>query len=215
MRPRAVVLLLVGAVAGLVGVGRPWVLAEVADPVLGVAGVPVSGTEVAPTAGALALLALAATLTGVLTRGWTRTVALLLATVSGGWLVWAGGRALWDPAGSVQDAVSATAASSAQVVQDAAVTPWPWLVVLGGIGLAVGSVVGLLEDRDGTRGVTARPERQTRSGAARKPGPAQADERARRAAASAWEDLSAGRDPTTDHDTDEAEGDGRETDRPR
>ena len=206
MRPLAVVLLLAGAVAGLVGVGRPWVQAQVEDPVLGALMVPVSGTEVAPTAGALALLALAATLTALLTRGWTRTVALVLAVLSGGWLVWAGVGATRDPAGSVQDAVLATAASSAQVVREAAVTPWPWLVVAAGTGLVAGGVLGLLGERRRSRrpGTPDRADTPGSSGtaASREPRPVRADEQARRDAASAWEDLSAGRDPTTDAETD-------------
>lgn len=200
MRPLAVVLLVAGAVVGLVGVGRPWVQAQVEDPVLGMVAVPVSGTEVAPTAGALALLALAATLTGVLTRGWTRTVALVLAVLSGGWLVWAGVGAVRDPEGSVQEAVLATAASSAQVVQDASATPWPWLVVAAGCALVVGGALGLLGERR-HRDRTGPPGRSDRDPTAG-PGPVRADEQARRDAASAWEDLSAGRDPTTDTETD-------------
>jgi uncharacterized membrane protein (TIGR02234 family) len=192
MRAASALLLLVGAVTALVGTGRTWADARVLDPVLGVLLVPVTGSEVSPTAGAAALLALAAVVAGLLTRGAVRAVALTLAGVSGLWLVWSGVRAVVDPASGVQEAVLSTAGSSAQAVEGAAATPWPWVVVVAGAALLAGAVLSLVDRRRAPRGRTSADTSTPPAGSVRP------EEQARRDASAAWDDLSAGRDPTED-----------------
>lgn len=221
------VLLLAGSLTAVVGAGRVWLSVELQDPVLGTTAALVTGSAVTGTVTAAGLLAAAATLVSLLTRGAVRGTGLVLALIAGGWLLWIGLSVAVDPTAAARSAsrpggagspgtllgpesVSLTAAGTT-----ADATVWPWIVAAAGLVTMCGVVAAVLSGRRTDRAadalasdVSAAPAASHRTVLRGRPAgqdspgePAGPD-----ASARAWEELSAGRDPTEDPDrTDESD----------
>ncbi|WP_377642861.1 Trp biosynthesis-associated membrane protein [Oryzobacter terrae] len=179
---------LVGAFALLAVTFRPWVTGAVDDAVLGATRISATGVEVAPGLTAVALALAAAAVATVASGRVTRVVAL------GGWallLVVAGllaVRVLLDPDGVLGPVAAARVGRTGSVETLADPTVWPVAalvaLVLSLVGLA-GAILGMRRwagpssryEVPGTEGADVAGPRGERVG-------------------SAWDELSAGRDPT-------------------
>lgn len=181
-------LALLGAGVVLVAGFRPWVTGTVADAVLGGSRVSATGAEVAPGLSAIALAVAAAAVAVVAAGRIARLVALVLwvaCLVAAAALVT---RVLADPASVLGPVAAARVGRTGTVEAQASATPWPWVALLG-VLLALGALVAALVGRRRWAGPSRRYER-----AATAEGHV-AGSRGERVG-SAWDDLSAGRDPT-------------------
>ncbi len=187
-RGPVVLLALLGAAVVLVAGFRPWVSGTVADAVLGGSTVTATGADVAPGLSAIALAVAAAAVAAVAAGRVARLVALVLwaACLAGATVLTV--RVLADPSGVLGPVAAARVGRTGSVEASAAATVWPWLALVGvlvaGLGLA-GALLG--------RARWAGPSRRYEV-----PGTAEghvAGSRGERVG-TAWDDLSAGRDPT-------------------
>ncbi|HEX6917840.1 MAG TPA: Trp biosynthesis-associated membrane protein [Phycicoccus sp.] len=182
-----VLLALVGAGLLLVAGFRPWVTGAVDDPVLGATRISATGAEVAPGLSALALALAAAAVAVVATGRVARVVALL---------VWAGCdvaaaaltvRVIADPEGALGPVAAARVGRTGSVENVADPTAWPW-VALVAVAVTVLALVAAVVGSRRWAGPSARYEAPAADGHVAGP-------RGERVA-SAWDELSAGRDPT-------------------
>lgn len=183
--PLGTTLLLGGALGALVLSGRAWVSGVVVDPVLGPVQTTVAGSDAAPLVPAAALLALAAVLAVVLTRGWSRRVALVLAVLAGVGLVLASSAVLTDPVAVLRTSAAAGAGGALGAVDSAAVTWAPWACVAAAVALLSGAAIRWRPDPANQAHRPATPATTL---------PAAEVERRRNA--QDWDRLSGGEDPT-------------------
>lgn len=219
MKALPVVLLLTGALTAVVGAGRTWLSVQFQDPVLGTSAAQVTGSAVTGTVSAAGLLAAAATLVILLTRGVARGTGLVLALLAGGWLLWTGVNVAVDPTAAARSAGRAGGSGSPgallgpEPVSPAAAgyaadaTLWPLIVATAGLvtmcGVAAAVWSGRHAGRSGEDGAAASAGEALPTRPVTEVSPQESD--GPDAAARAWEDLSAGRDPTDD-DTDRSTG---------
>ncbi len=206
------VLLLAGSLTAVVGAGRVWLSVQLQDPVLGTTAALVTGSAVTSTVTAAGLLAAAATLVSLLTRGAVRGTGLVLALLAGGWLLWIGVSVAVDPTAAARSASlpggpgtpgallgpESVSPIAAGTIADA--TVWPWIVAAAGLTTMCGVVAAVLSGRRTGRSADAEASAGT---VLREQPPAQDSPREPEgpdATARAWEELSAGRDPTDDPD---------------
>ena len=182
-----VLLALLGAGGLLVAGLRPWVSGAVDDPVLGATRIEATGAQVAPGLSALALTIAAAAVAVVATGRVARVVALV---------AWAGAlvtaaaltvRVLADPSAALGPAAAARVGRTGSVESVAAATPWPWVALAALVVSAAALGAAVLGLRRWT-GLSRRYEVPSDSDDAVGP-------RGERVS-SAWDELSAGRDPT-------------------
>ncbi|QIM21000.1 Trp biosynthesis-associated membrane protein [Phycicoccus sp. HDW14] len=181
-------LALLGAGVVLVAGFRPWVSGSVADAVLGGSRVTATGSEVAPGLSAVALAVAAAGIAVVAAGRVGRLVALVLwvaCLATAGVLV---GRVLADPSGVLGPVAASRVGRTGTVEAVASSTVWPWVAVLG-LVLATAALVGALVGR---RRWAAPARRYERAGTSDGHVAGSRGERV----GTAWDDLSAGRDPT-------------------
>lgn len=182
---RTVVLLTLAAgLALLVASFRPWVTGSSSDPVL--AGTPLTalGSDAAPGLLSLATAVLAAGVAAVTTGPLARRIALVgyaavLALVGGLAL-----RALASPAGVLGPLAAAEAGRTGTLTVTAQATVWVGVALLG-VLLGVGALAGAVRGQRSWGGLGARYESDSDV-------PGDRGERV----SSAWDELSAGRDPT-------------------
>lgn len=217
MRGLTALLLMAGSLTALLGAGRTWLAVQVQDPVLGGIEAQITGSSVTGAVTAAGLLGAAAGLVSVLTRGAARRVGLVLALAAGGWLVWIGARVVLDPVAAARAADLTGAAGrpgpapisgsvpGAGTIIAAELSAWPAIVALTGLLMVGGVVTGLMPERRTTAPRT--PSAATTDGSAGDPAQEiarptpqepQEQEQERRRVAEAWDELSAGHDPTAD-----------------
>ncbi|KRE62700.1 Trp biosynthesis-associated membrane protein [Nostocoides sp. Soil756] len=186
--PVALLALLGAGVLLLAGL-RPWLSGTVDDAVLGGSRVVATGAEVAPGLSAVALAVGAAAVAVVAAGRIGRLVGLVL---------WAGCvalaavlvvRVVADPSTALGPVAAGRVGRTGTVDAVATTTVWPWVSVLG--LLVAAAALGLaLVGRRRWAGPSTRYEAPDASGAGHVAG-----SRGERVS-SAWDDLSAGRDPT-------------------
>ena len=184
--PVALFALLGAGVVLLAGL-RPWVSGQVEDAVLGGSLVTADGAEVAPGLAAVALALAAAVVAAVAAGRVARVLALVVwacCLLGAGALVV---RVLLDPSGVLGPVAAARVGRTGSVPAEASATVWPWLAVLG-LLLAAAALVLAVLGRSRWGGPSRRYERPSGDGDV-------AGSRGERVS-SAWDDLSAGRDPT-------------------
>ena len=179
-------LLVLGSVGVLGTAALPWVTARIDDPTLGAsaARVELSGTALAPALSPLALVALAAVVGVLASRGVLRRLVGVVVLLAGIGLVWLVGSARLDPAVVTRAARTATGTTTG-----ASAESWTlaWLPALG-CALLVCVAAALVVGRAG-RWPTLSP-RYDRDGA---PSPGRGVPKA-----DAWSQLDRGEDPTAD-----------------
>lgn len=138
------VLGLLGAVALTVGVSKPWLTATAKQSSLPTLHAEVTGADLAPIAGALGFVVLAAFGAVIATRGWVRRALGVLIVVAAAVVLVA---AIDPPGGtdSLRDGLTAKGWTSGSF--DTATTWWRWLTIVGAIvcilaGLAVAAYGG-------------------------------------------------------------------------
>ncbi|MBM6403774.1 Trp biosynthesis-associated membrane protein [Phycicoccus sp. CSK15P-2] len=184
-----VALLGVLGAGGLLAAGvRPWVTGTVDDAVLGGSRVVATGADVAPGLSALALASAAAAVAVVATGRRARAVALVLwaACVAGAVVLTV--RVLADPSGVLGPVAAARVGRSGTVPASATATTGAWVALAAVVVLAAALVAGVV----GARRWTAPSARYEAPGSADEHVAGSRGERV----SSAWDDLSAGRDPT-------------------
>lgn len=181
-------LALLGAGVVLVAGFRPWVTGTVADAVLGGSRVVADGADVAPGLSAVALAVAAAAVAVVAVGRVGRLVALVLWVACLGTAGALVGRVLLDPSAVLGPVAAARVGRTGTVEAVASATAWPWVAVLG-LAVAALALVGALLGRRRWAGPSQRYER---SGAGEGHVAGSRGERV----GTAWDDLSAGRDPT-------------------
>jgi uncharacterized membrane protein (TIGR02234 family) len=143
MRGYAAVLLLglAGAVAVMVAVTRPWIRGTAEVSGLPTIEADVSGTTLAPLAGALGVVLLASFGAVIATRGWVRRglgVLIVVASV----VVLVSALAPPDAADALEDALSAKGWAGGDYTRTT--VGWRWLALAGAIGcLAAGAAVAV------------------------------------------------------------------------
>lgn len=200
MRRLSAVLLLGGLLLSVVAAGRTWLVVATTDPVLGEISVDAAGADLSPAITGALVLAGAASLVALLTRGWSRRISAVVLCLAGVWACWLALSVLLAPEAAAVNAAQAggntpgALGSTAATVSGVQVSLWPWVFALAAALMALGAV--------GSLWATLRPERP-----AAEPGhPAAQDatgdsdlpatERRRRENAQAWDDLSDGKDLT-------------------
>lgn len=202
--PAGTVLLLGGAVVGLVVSGQEWVTGQAQDPVLGSVPVSATGTQVAPFGSAMALLALAAVLVVLLNRGWSRRLALGVVALSGAGLLWVVADVVADPSAAARGASTESLPLGLGNVVTASVTWAPWVALGAAACWLLGAGLAWTPTRDRGRARDSSPANP--STVPQTPTPLPAAEIERRRSARAWEDLSGGQDPTDDSAGDQRSG---------
>lgn len=191
---RALIMLAVGAGLLFLGYAQVWASAVVVQEGLPSLAVELKGREIQPAGSASAILALAGIAGLVATRRFGRAVTGVLLVLEG---VIAVVGALWFGAGAGNRADVVRLVSEkagVDVEADLAVRPW-WLVVaVGGLLLVVVGVLAAL--RGGTWPVMGRRYERER------PATADGTSTGPVGAASAWEQLDQGVDPTVDQPVD-------------
>ena len=179
-------LLVLGSVGVLGTAALPWVTAHIDDPTLGAsaARVELSGTALAPALSPLALVALAAVVGVLASRGVLRRLVGVVVLLAGIGLVWLVGSARLDPAVVTRAARTATGTTTGALAESWTLAWLPALVC----SLLVCAAAVLVVVRAGRWPTLS--ERYDRAG---NPSP-------RRAApkADAWSQLDRGEDPTAD-----------------
>lgn len=179
--PTVLGLLLAGGLA-FVGAGRPWVRTVIGDGEGPGGSFELTGSDIAPAAGALGLVAMAAALAVLAAGGWFRRVIgvlVVLVAVAGGWSTFA------DPDDAVDRTVAESVAFSTgdSVVTDG--TIWPWVTLTA---FVLAGLLGLLVARYGAAWPTM-SRRYEAPSAPVEPDPDQWG-------ADAWKALDHGIDPT-------------------
>ena len=182
-----VLLALLGAAGLLVSGFRPWVTGAVDDAVLGATRISATGAEVAPGLSAVALAIGAAAIAAVAAGRVARVVALVAWAASVGIAVVLSVRVLLDPEGVLGPVAASRVGRTGTVENVADPTVWPWVALLSCAVALLGLVGGILGLR-AWGGPSARYEVSDAGGDVAGP-------RGERVA-SAWDELSAGRDPT-------------------
>ncbi|HSF97657.1 MAG TPA: Trp biosynthesis-associated membrane protein [Ornithinibacter sp.] len=178
---------LFGAGGLLVSGFRPWVTGAVDDAVLGATRISATGAEVAPGLSAVALAIAAAAIAAVAAGRIARIIALVAYAASVAVAVALTVRVLLDPEGALGPVAASRVGRTGTIENVADPTVWPW-VALAASAVALLGLVGAVLGIRAWAGPSARYEvADTGSGVA---GP-----RGERVA-SAWDELSAGRDPT-------------------
>jgi uncharacterized membrane protein (TIGR02234 family) len=182
---------LAGAVAVMVGVAKPWVTATARQTGLPQIEVSVSGADLAPLAGALGVVVLAAFGAVIATRGWVRrclggliVVASLVVLVS----------AIHPPGatGALEDALSAKGWSGGDY--DSGTAWWRWLALVGSVATTLAGVaISLYGARWATMGAA-----YDAPGTAQDTVPAKPHDAASASEADVWREIDEGRDPTDD-----------------
>lgn len=175
-------LLLLGAGIGLVASAQPWWRASGDG-----ASVTFSGSDV--TGGlcqALAAVTLAGTLLALVLQVRGRRILAVLLAATGGGMVAAGALRTAPDADTVRSRVRQISLTDQFALE---VTPWAWVYAIAGLVVVLAAVLLWV-------GAPRRTARVSRFERAPKTGPVQADLAAD--PASAWKDLDAGRDPTSD-----------------
>ena len=204
---------LLGVLVLLIGSARPWVHARSEDAVVGAASLTVTGSELSPAVPAAALLAGAAVLAGLVGSAVVRRLAgvcLVLAAVVAGVPVLG---LLRDPAAAAgpvlaeRTAITGAAEGTRQV--QAEVTWVVYAALLAVLCLALAGLLRLLPVATGQRaGTVVRGGGPSADGGPDHPVTDHAaTPRADGYGSAAWEQLSAGEDPTADGPAGEA-GDG-------
>lgn len=197
LRRRGVLVLLValGALVVVVTASRTWVAGTVDDAVLGRQAVSATGSESATGVVGIALVVVAGAVASAAAGRRARIVALALT----GLAVLAGllsiGRVVTDPEGVLGPIAAAAAGRSGSLETSATLGPWPWVAALGFVlsGTALLTLAFAVADRPA--GLSSRYD------APASPTGARGAERARAAGgSSAWDQLSAGEDPTDELD---------------
>ncbi|MGB3186440.1 MAG: Trp biosynthesis-associated membrane protein [Ornithinimicrobium sp.] len=200
MRRLSVFALLCGLLIAVVSTGRTWLVVATTDLVLGEVSIDASGNEVSPALTGALVLAGAATLVAVLTRGWPRRISSLVLALAAAWAGYLAASVLVDPraaaasAGRSEVGVPGGLGSGAATVSGVEVSVWPWVLTFAAalimVGVAGSMWAGLRPEpmRIAAGSDPAGPDR----GAADLP----ATERRRRENARAWDDLSDGKDLT-------------------
>jgi uncharacterized membrane protein (TIGR02234 family) len=182
-----VLLALLGAGGLLVSGFRPWVTGAVDDAVLGATRISATGAQVAPGLSAVALTIAAAAIAAVAAGRVARVVALIAWAASVGIAVVLSVRVLLDPEGVLGPVAASRVGRTGTVENVADPTVWPW-VALASCAIAVVGLVGGVLGLRAWGGPSARYEVPDA-------GRDVAGPRGERVA-SAWDELSAGRDPT-------------------
>lgn len=208
MRALGALIVLSAGLGSLAAAGRTWLVVTVQDPVLGGTQVDVDGATATGTGTAVALLLVAAGLVALLTRGWSGRLGLLLAVPAGLWQAFGGLRVLSDPGGAAAAALGDLSSGGPQgpvttggggvpeAISAAGVTGWPWAATVAGVVAVAAAVVAFGVDiRSTARRATLRPAPAPSYPAPGGPARLSGEEQ-RHAARAAWDELSAGRDPT-------------------
>lgn len=187
---RTVALLTVLAAVALVIVSfRPAVTGVSSDPLLGGSHLTATGGDAIPGLVTLAAALVAAALAAMTSGRIARRVSLIAYAVVAGLLLTLTVRVLADPAGVLGPLAAGRVGRSGTVDVSATATGWVWLALAAGLLAAVALVLGWL-GATSWGGLGARYDRE--------PSPASGErgERVDRA----WDELSAGRDPTSGAD---------------
>jgi uncharacterized membrane protein (TIGR02234 family) len=182
-----VLLALLGAGGLLVSGFRPWVTGAVDDAVLGATQISATGAEVAPGLSAVALAIAAAAVAAVAAGRIARLVALVAYAASVAIAVLLTVRVLLDPEGVLGPVAASRVGRTGTIENVADPTIWPW-VALAACGVALLGLLGAVLGVKAWAGPSARYEVSDA-------GSPVAGPRGERVA-SAWDELSAGRDPT-------------------
>jgi uncharacterized membrane protein (TIGR02234 family) len=182
-----VLLALLGAGGLLVSGFRPWVTGAVDDAVLGATQISATGAEVAPGLSAVALAIAAAAIAAVAAGRIARLVALVAYAASVAIAVALTVRVLLDPEGVLGPVAASRVGRTGSIENVADPTIWPW-VALAACAVALLGLVGAVLGIRAWSGPSARYEVSDA-------GSPVAGPRGERVA-SAWDELSAGRDPT-------------------
>ena len=182
-----VLLALLGAGGLLVSGFRPWVTGAVDDAVLGATQISATGAEVAPGLSAVALAIAAAAVAAVAAGRIARLVALVAYAASVAIAVLLTVRVLLDPEGVLGPVAASRVGRTGTIENVADPTIWPW-VALAACAVALLGLVGAVLGVRAWAGPSARYEVSDA-------GSPVAGPRGERVA-SAWDELSAGRDPT-------------------
>jgi len=179
-------LLVLGSVGVLGTAALPWVTAHIDDPTLGAsaARVELSGTALAPALSPLALVALAAVVGVLASRGALRRLVGVVVLVAGIGLVWLVVSARLDPAVVTRAARTATGTTTAVSAESWTLA---WLPSLG-CALIVCAAAVVVIVRAG-RWPTLSPRYDRAGNASPQGGAVKAD---------AWSQLDRGEDPTAD-----------------
>ncbi len=182
-----VLLALLGAGGLLVSGFRPWVTGAVDDAVLGATQISATGAEVAPGLSAVALAIAAAAIAAVAAGRIARLIALVAYAASVAIAVLLTVRVLLDPEGVLGPVAASRVGRTGTIENVADPTIWPW-VALAACAVALLGLVGAVLGVRAWAGPSARYEVSDA-------GSPVAGPRGERVA-SAWDELSAGRDPT-------------------
>ncbi len=200
MRRLSAAALLAGLLIAAVSAGRTWLMISTIDPVLGEIGIDTSGNDLSPAITGALVLAGAATLVAVLTRGWLRRICTAVLFIDGIWACWLAVSVLVEPSAAAASAsrpdggALGSLGSGAAEVSAVEVTFWPWVFTLAAALIMLGAAGALWA------GLRPEPPRTTpKSDAAARTSSApdlSATELRRRQNARAWDDLSEGKDLT-------------------
>ena len=138
-----VLALLVAGGAAFLAAGRPWVTAVVGDGEGPGGSFELTGSDVAPAAGALGVVIVAAALAVLASGGWFRRViglVVVLMALAGCWATFT------DPADAIDRTVaeSVTFSTGEPVASDG--TVWPWVAL---VAFVVAALLGLVVTRYG------------------------------------------------------------------
>ncbi len=180
---------LLGAAAIVVGVARPWANATANQPGLPTIHADVTGADLAPLAGALGVVVLAAFGAVIATRGWVRRgLGVLIVASAAVVLVTA-----IDPPGAtsgLRDALSAKGWSGGAL--DPGVSGWRWVALAGSVAsIAAGVAISLYGARWATMGAE-----YDAPAAAKSDQPGSTAPQVASTEAEVWRELDEGRDPT-------------------
>ncbi|MEO3935515.1 Trp biosynthesis-associated membrane protein [Dermatophilaceae bacterium Soc4.6] len=201
---RAALGLLLPSLAVVILGSRPWVTGRTSDVVLAGRGLTVTGDQAAPGLVALGLVAVAASVAVLTTGRRLRQVSSVLLTLAAlGALALTVG-VLRDPSAALS-AGSGPGAVGAASATPGSLTPWPWSALLAAVLTTVLGALSLPAGR-GWEGLSSRFERPSTPDAAQglEPGAGEGagEERTHAPdlppAATAWDALSEGHDPTDD-----------------
>lgn len=140
------VVVITGALLGLLGASRPWVLATVPDLAAG-GSLRASGRQAAGVVPAVALVALAGGVAVLTTRRLGRVVAGSLLVLAGAAAATASAGVLRTPAPAVRSVVTAATGRTGSADVAATVTGWPWVGLACGVLVAVAGALAVLRAR--------------------------------------------------------------------
>ncbi|MGB5953358.1 MAG: Trp biosynthesis-associated membrane protein [Ornithinimicrobium sp.] len=202
MRRISVLALLGGLLLAALSAGRTWLVAASTDPVLGERSIDASGRDLSTAINGALVLAGAAGVVLVLSRGWPRRVAALVMCVDALWASWLSVSVVASPDSAAANVSRSTVApagglgSPAAVVTEVDVSLWPWAFTAGAALVLVGGAGVLWTDLIAARGPTLAPMKPPDSAGHEVTPDLPETERRRRENARAWDDLSDGKDLT-------------------